>query len=89
MACEKCNGYWACSIDEDPCSVRFDRDPIDTQEHCLRIFTKKTGAGCQMMIKLDGGPDQGWDDAGELCFTFQLFMNDNGECVVKVDGPTT
>lgn len=86
MACVKCNGYWQCSPDPDPCSMGPSADSIETEERCLHVFTKKAGGECRMMVKADGNsPGEGWEAAGQVCFKFDLFEDgDTGACFVKV-----
>jgi len=90
MPCKKCNGYWQCSKVDLPCGVSA--TPIETQVHCFVVKTKKANDKCMMLVQAsEAGTDpqqpenDGWNDAGEICFRFQLFESEDGECVVKAE----
>lgn len=61
-------------------------DPIETTKECFKVFTKKTGAGCKMLVVSSGSPDpSGWDPAGSICMTFDLHSDaTTGQCFVRV-----
>jgi hypothetical protein len=66
--------------------------PIDVQDHCFVIETKKAGGKCMMQVKhregrsgTGGGETEGWTAAGAVCFRFSLYENAEGICVVNVE----
>lgn len=88
MGCRKCNGYWQCSDDTDPCAMQNSEalDAMDVEEKCFRVFTKRAGGSCKMKILHEGQADPtDFELAGELCFRFELFWDSNEQkCFVKV-----
>lgn len=90
MPCIKCNGYWQCSPLMPTCEGFA--APLDVQEHCFVIETKKAGGTCMMQVKhrqdrsgAEEDKKEDWNNAGAVCFRFSLFENAQGECVVNVE----
>lgn len=85
MPCVKCNGVWQCSVGDDPCEMGQAFEPIASETHCIAVMTKSESDGCKMKIKMDGKSEGDWDDAGSLCFQFDLYKDaDTGQCYVRI-----
>jgi len=90
MSCVKCSdGSWQCSSGADPCgmSPEMGGEVTGTETRCYYIYTKKAGGDCHMRIKdqPDPNPGEGWEDAGHICFQFDVLEDaKTHDCYVRV-----